>query len=93
MSEDSKAVLRFTSEILKLLELQMTYEALPEAGYYSRVHHIVERIIAYGRVTAPARGADMPEDYCLAGSARCIVCGWQGEHPVSGCPECHNSFV
>lgn len=32
-------------------------------------------------------------DYCRIGRSRCLSCGWQGDYPVSGCPNCHTSFV
>jgi len=35
---------------------------------------------------------DQP-NYCEIGSDRCLNCSWQGQYPVSGCPECHKSFV
>jgi hypothetical protein len=33
-----------------------------------------------------------PADYCEIGMSSCR-CGWQGDYPVSGCPNCHHSFV
>ena len=32
-------------------------------------------------------------DYCPIGMSHCVCCGWRGKYPVSGCPNCHNSFV
>ena len=34
----------------------------------------------------------LPDDYCEIGMSSCR-CGWQGKYPVSGCPNCHHSFV
>jgi hypothetical protein len=33
------------------------------------------------------------QDYCGIGLSSCFVCGWVGEYPVSGCPNCNRSFV
>lgn len=35
---------------------------------------------------------EAPKDYCEADSSRCVVCGWEGDYPISGCPVCNRSF-
>jgi len=36
---------------------------------------------------------EKPADYCEIGMSHCYCCGWSGDYPVSGCPNCNNSFV
>ena len=40
----------------------------------------------------PKQFIKIGNDYCEIGMSSCS-CGWQGEYPVSGCPNCNHSFV
>jgi len=81
----------------KLEKQGALFFSTPESNGYVVKFHLCEHCGAYfwGLIMKARQDIlnKQNKDYCEIGMSNCGSCGWQGEYPVSGCPNCNNSFV